>query len=151
MEYLKRFYDGHSIVERYIEGNSDIHIHGLRGKRFECWVIHSAVINELRGVDHGQGDMFIRVGENVQAARPVASIVRLEALNRCLVAGREFPDVAVSPRAFCAPVEAAFVLFDRKLRSLLDASRIEQGKFKHEIVERSPEIIHALPDQDAQH
>ena len=29
MEYLKRFYDESSIVERYIKGNISIHIHGI--------------------------------------------------------------------------------------------------------------------------
>ena len=101
LKYLKRFYDRRSVIERYLEGDMSIHVHGIvtgEGSHMKegCLTIHARIDNDggcgswlnresLNASDNQQASMLVWVGDSLESARPVASITRLQAFNTCLV------------------------------------------------------------------
>jgi hypothetical protein len=55
----------------------------------------------------------------------------------------------VEPTAIYPPLKSLFIVYNRKLRSFMDESTIENSEFVDQIVERGPEIITSLPHNNA--
>jgi len=171
MEYLKRFYDGGSIIERYIKGDISIHIHGIAfgmtpNPKEHCLTFFSGVDNNKsfanslhRQGTHwsydSQGSVLVWVGDTFENAHPVTTEARLEKLDRCLVATRDSSQVTTpiqnlsSLDAIGTQLPILWSIFDRKLCSLLNLPRIQNGKFIDQIIKSSPKVVYSLPDENA--
>ena len=82
LEHLKRFDDPRPIIERYVQGNAEIHLHAAD----TCMVLRD--LSTVTGAGNGVDSLvFVRVVEGAQEFRPCASIARLESSDGCLVFG----------------------------------------------------------------
>lgn len=167
-----------SLAEAYAESRCDIHVHfrarfvegGIAGNwcalfnrvedRFDVADVQ-VVRNEIARTqlcekdDMGQ-PMLVHVGKLVElpkgiAVEPVPSIVRLQLLDDCLRGWRDAPDVALAFREELIALEK-----DGEHRVFLDLLRqrfaqvVGDGEFKGKVVERSPEVVDAVPDDEAE-
>ena len=173
MEYLKRFYDGSSVIERYLKGDISIHVHGIvtgvdSHMKEGCLTLNARVQDDgalgnwvnregLSGSDNRQGFMLVWIGESLESARPVTTITRLQAFNACLVGVRKpskiTPIISNGSTLLPTPthIPSMFSIFDRKLCSLLNLPRIQNGKFVDQIIKSSPKVVYDLADEDAQY
>ena len=133
MEFLKRFYDRRPIVERYLDGKLGVYIHARTGRR--CWCL----IYERAHSYESKSPMLVGVGQVSKRPRPIASRMRLQSLNHCLVFDRKSFETGTNP-----PLPVLYAIFNRKLRTLLNFSRIQEREFVNKIVQGSPQIIYSF-------
>ncbi len=94
-------------------------------------------------------------GETLESVRSVETEESLEKIDMCLVSGGKSWQVT-------APIENLSLLdtfhpllpilwgmFDRKLCSRLNLSRIQNGKFIDQIIKNSPKVVYSLPNENA--
>jgi hypothetical protein len=89
--------------------------------------------------------VFVGVGDVAQQSRPVASVVRLQRLHCCDMAGIESHKASVA-----VPREVLWSVFNGKLRAVLDLPGIKPSKLEDEVVQCGPEIVANFHDQDAE-
>lgn len=156
LDYLKRLYQGHSIVEGYTQHRFDLHLHaewvgtGLCARfraasDLEFNIFSRGIRDDLTARPHGNfsfdtdelimGDhdeflMFVEVTESLQRSGPCASIVRLQLLDCCNMR-------SVEPREHArgVPFEVGWARFDRELQTLASRSRVECGQLDNEVVQ----------------
>lgn len=142
-EFMERFQDQSSILERYIRGELALHVHFVKPSGIGCFLIEAEIDADLTLESrHYQSPVLIRVGQISQNSRPLTTRVRLQEADSCLVFDRESiesPDMRLP---------SLFLVFDRKLRILLDVSRVQDGKFINEVIESGPKVVDRLSDQD---
>lgn len=167
MEYLKRFYDRRSVVERYLKEDISIHVHGIAtwidSDVKECCLTFNTWVDDdwplggrLNGKNFresydGQRSMLVWVGNVPERARPITTIVRLQKLYTCLVSERKALKARLpvgSPKGSIAPT--LFATFDRKLCLLLNLAGIEDGKFIDKIIKGAAKVVYGLADEDAE-
>ena len=139
LELLKRFYERQIVGEQYRDCRLDIHVHGFVGRRAACLVI-TAVEGHSRSPEANVAPVLVRIGEVSEEGNPVASVVWLQGLNRCLVGGRKTLEIVPTSD------ESLRLIFNRKLRALLNLSRIKDGKFVDQVVQGSAQVIQDFPD-----
>jgi len=88
--------------------------------------------------------VFVRIGNVAEAASPAASVVRLKRLDDCNMRGTE----SIQPATFAPPLEVLQLVFNRKLGTIDDLSRIEDGKLEDEVVESRTKIVANFADHD---
>lgn len=147
LKELERFHDKRPILERYLCGDVELHHHGAA----TC-VKSRAVVAVPDNCQ--QPGMLVDVGVKPDPLRPLATLERLQPLERCLVSGRERVQPALfaplgghSVAGICL-VPTLFRVFNQKLRSILDLTRIKDGELVDEEIERSSEVVDCLPDED---
>ncbi len=159
LEYLKRLYDRRPIGELYGSGEHCLHIH-FRSVRHYCAMYcagHIPKIDDMISVGamerkfmissrRNKMDMLVGIGQVFKNGSPIASTVRLQRLDCCNMCAIE----AVEPSSLYAPLKSLFLVFDRKLSALNEISRIEPSEFENQIIERRPDVINDLPNEDAE-
>jgi hypothetical protein len=142
-EFLKRFYDRESILKRYIRGDIDVHLHGVIGRR-RCCLISRVIGGDTVWVNNRKRLMLVGIGHLTENLRPAATAEWLQPLNDCLVASR----YTFEPPAMGLP--SSWRIFNRKLCSLLDISRIEESKFINKIIECRAQVVYGFSNQDTE-
>src|ERR1700730_6234110 len=108
---LQRFYDGHSIAERYAQGWLELHLHITEDNtapfcgRRRCLNSHRIIV----GDDH-EFIVFVEVAEFLKRLHPIASVVRLQPLDCCDMRLGQTLKVSTFPS-----IEVVCAAFDRKL------------------------------------
>jgi len=72
---LQCFYNGRSVAENYLNGDTELHVHWLSSNDCFC-ATHRRAIDHWR-TDGGEMPVFVRVGNLSQSLSPFASLVRL--------------------------------------------------------------------------
>lgn len=157
LEFLKRLYDGLPVVERYLQGKVELHVHFLARDRMLCARYFSRQIEKLEPLSvspkldlksplvKSEVSMFVGVGDIPQFGRPITSSVRLHSLNSCYMSGIE----AVEPSTIFPPLEALSLIFNRKLSAINNLPGIEDSKLIDEIIEGGTKVVANLADDDA--
>jgi len=152
LDFLKRLHDGASIVERYRRVKIDIHVHFLASDGIYCAEYRarcsragepSTDINCGHSDNEHQFPVFVSVRGIAEQACPIASIVRLQPLDCCDMAGVEALETGL-----CPPPEVLWRVFDRKLRTVLRDAGIEFGEFKNEVFEGGSQVVANFSYQD---
>lgn len=155
-EFIDRLSDQTPIGEAYLKGNLTLHMHGWIESRPYCLNAFRPIEGQdHRGVWDGNSEEFVlvRVGNVPQGARPIATLKRLQPADHCLV---WFLDPAQASVSAGIPtlgplfdlLRLMWLVFDRKLRLLLDLARVENGESIDEVIEGTPEVVHNLADKD---
>jgi len=154
---LKALYDGRSIGESYRVGRIDLHIHVVwpvelffphtypfRGKL--CFVCKAYLRGNVANIffDRDEMTMLVHVGESAKQAETLASVVRLEPLEKCDYFDR---DTFQLGRNLIR--ETVWRLFNRKLDTLTDFARGLLGDGVGNLVQRVSEGVGKLSDEDA--
>jgi len=135
---LKSFYDGRSVVERYLDGSIAIHIHLFtRNNHIFMTTIKS---NASIMSDSCKSFVFVGVGESFNEFRPIASIVRLQPLKHCNV----FP--CQSPKVPFLSLEVLFRIYNDKLRLLYDTLGIITGQLIDQVIQSFSQGLYNVPN-----
>jgi hypothetical protein len=122
LEFMKRLYDWRPIVEQYLQGNCELHVHFLTGNGMLCARYRPREIEEAKSFSirpkpsfesssmENEVSVFVGIGDIPQYSRPIASSIRLQILDNCYMSGIE----AIEPSALFPPLESLFYIFDRK-------------------------------------
>lgn len=159
LEFLKRFYDRRSVIERYDTGEMTLHVHGLIGDRWYCETFYRRVRrNSCRKVGGGDNQvvMLVGIGQGSENRSPTTTLKRLQSLDRCLVPwGKEREPGLPAPPPYASMtlggeegLPRIWVIFDRELSSLLSLSAVQVNKLVHEIVESRSQVIDQLSNEN---
>ncbi len=156
LDFLQRLYNRRPIGEQYRQGDRELHIHFLPGATcatFRAPVIEWDRLNQCTtvSVTNGCGEfaMPVWVRDITQASCPLASVVRLQPLDRCYMRGVDSPQCADTVRGVFPSREALWVIFNRELDTYLRRPGIVLGEFMGEVFKRRPEVVARLADQHA--
>ena len=159
LNYLKRLGDRRSIIERYCGGEAELHIH-IAMNRMMCATYRFGNCGERDGIrfvepmgkmdgpatfDVCEFPVLIWIGNVSEGPRPVTSCVRLQPLDCCYMSGVD----ALEPARLNTTIKSLFGVFDGELRHFLLAAGIQLCEFKDEIIERVPEVVCDLADENA--
>ena len=155
LDFLECPYDRRSVWERYVAGHVNLHVHGsIDGMRCCAWVAANptevtfkttiAPSSDIASATH-EMSVFIGIGTLTEQPRPIASVVRLQPLNCCNMAGAD----AFEPTSLWVSNKIFFRIYNRKLRAALLSAGIEYGQLENEIIESTSEIVTNLPHQNA--
>jgi hypothetical protein len=78
-----------------------------------------------------------------KSPRPIASLERLQPLDACNMRGVHSYEPRLAVR-----VETTWLVFNRKLCAILRDAGIELCELENEVIERPPEVVADLPDQN---
>jgi hypothetical protein len=155
-EFLKRLYDRRSVSEQYCAGGQlDLHVHIRVGDGMFCakyrkrQAIEIAISKGINcrpksSIDTNEFPVRVWITQGLESSRPIVSVVRLQPLYCC---DMTFVD-SLEPSLLLPPSEMLFRAFNWKLRSVLREAGIMFGEFKNEIIERAPQIITNLPNEN---
>jgi len=122
----------------------DIHFHPTCVTPF-CLVFRRRQEDHCVSRDRNEFDVFTDIGETREKARPVASIVRLCALDHCDVFGTDAAKITgpVFPKVICTA-------FDWKLKASRDflLRRIESRERGDQIIEGRSQVLHDIIDDN---
>lgn len=146
LEYLERWYDRRKVVERYANGDIELHVHLLCALGRVCANYRSV---DQRPSHRGEVAVLVWIREPPEPRRPLASSVRLQVLDHPDMACVQADEVGALP--VHSRDEALWRIFDRELRALLDLSGVEPGQGKDEIVKGSTKVVDRLADENEKH
>ena len=156
LDFFERLYDRRPIWERYVAGHVNLHVHGsIDGMRCCAWVAANLTQVIFKTSEDPSSDVtsarhempvFIRIGTLAEQPRPIASLVRLQSLDYCDMAGVD----AFEATSLCVPNKVLFRVHNRKLRAALLGAGIEYGQFENKIIESTSEVVTNLPHQNAE-
>ena len=139
-QLLECVYDGRPIAERYMKGDDIIHVHGLAGdyRFYGTWRPSDA---DWAG-KNCKVAVFVGIGDTGECLRPIASVTRLQPLDRCnmLVADTFESSLPVGP-------EALFRILNKKLRALYDLAGIEASQVINQVIQSGSQIVDDLPNE----
>lgn len=155
LKFLERFYNRTAIFEQKGRDKYSLHLHGRTNTTRLCIRMHTSIPRDAAMRDD-ETPMLIRIGEFLKVSGPLTTFERLELAQYCLVFGRNPAQLRMLSGG--RPISNQFVLlppllwpvFNRKLRTVLDFSRIQEGKFMDQVIKRGPQVINGLTDQDIQ-
>lgn len=157
-DFLKCLYDGHSVIERYSRLKIDLHVHFLAGERMWCAnyrkrksgiidIAKRRVIGQCgRAAQLWEFPVLVFIRKVNERCRPIASLVRLEPLDRCDMSGID----ALAPGILCPTSELIFSVYERKIREILRRAGIEFRDLKDQIFEGGSEIVANLADPNGE-
>jgi len=157
LDFLKRLYDRRSIAELYIQGEIDLHMHFFSGHGVACARYSAGEIEEAQSVGCGinlkheialvimKTPVLVWVGEIAKNLSPIASTVRLQSLDCCYMRGIE----AIEPSAILPKRESLLLAFDRELRAIYDATRVQDGKLVNKVIHSCSQIVTNFTNQHA--
>lgn len=154
LEFVKRLYDGRPIAELYRIGLTGIHLHVAPKLIGQERLFH--ICCRLRSKTQLKDDLTVKLNESEfpmlvwirqvsEDARPFTTFVQLQALNVCDMRGVE----SLEPPFLNGQREAILGVINRKLRAILNLTRVENGERIDEIVETGAEIVNGFPTKNA--
>ncbi len=140
-QLLESVYDRRSVVERYVDGDIVIHVHGFASDYRFCATWH-------RGDDDWAGNpckvpVFVGIGEIAEYLRPLASITRLQPLDHCNMLVADTFEPGVPPT-----LEDLWFIIDRKLCTLDDLLGIELSQVIYKVVQSRPQVVDGFPNEN---
>lgn len=151
LEYLQRIYDWRSVGERYVMGACNVHVHIRRPNGVAVCFVYRWRLSSTTPVIEGPGfqesremPVFVWIREGAKEFRPVASFVRLQALDACYMG-----IVDTLQERVTVTRKILWCVVDRELRSILGVPGVQPGEGIDEIVEGGAEIVDRFPNQDA--
>jgi hypothetical protein len=144
LDHLKRFYNGH-IAENYAQSGLELHFDITEndtspfGGRCRCLDSHRVVVS-----DNHEFVVFVEVAESLKRARPGASVVWLQPLDRGDMRLSQPFQVSTFP-----PIEFVWAAFDGKLCSSSLLAGIQSGELPYQIIERASQANGDIPDKDS--
>src|SRR5581483_1956578 len=161
---LKGLYRRDAVGDRYRDGQCELHFHMAAAADVDllpaCFRVRVAGVEEreILGIESPAcGDrnvrvklrdeqvelpVLVRVGKASEGARPVASLVRLVALDQCDVFFAEAFEIGRPPRL----AEDVLPVLDRKLRALLLDAGVMRGKLEDDVVEGGAQVVDGLSE-----
>ncbi len=149
LENLKRWDDRRPVIERYLDMTTVLHIHFDAEGVLACGSCRANPKSgeaEWRASKGVKMPMFVWVRDFADALRPVASIVRLQFLDRCDMGLAEALQV---PRS--KTLELLWGVHDEELRTALQGARVSSGECVDEVVECRSQIVDGLADEDTEY
>lgn len=165
LEYLKRLYDGRSIIEGYETGNVELHVHGRftilcdfdieHDSRLEVGAGHGMRDSHVCGVvthflrdglvmfTDSESPMLVWIGDGSESFRPTDSVIRLQFLDQCRMSVINAAQVGLAPS-----LESVWRVLDRELSSVLDCPAIQSGQFVDQEIESGSQMIDDFTDKD---
>jgi hypothetical protein len=160
MQFLKRLYDGESIIEGYEKGEVVLHVHWSAGRRFlelqddiqplssgrrerVCGVIASFDSERSVMTMDAKMSMLVWVGNGSEPSRPVNSFVWLQFLNTCCMNIADASEVGFAPS-----LESRVRILNWELSAVLRSAGIEDGQFVNEVIQSTPKVIDDLPHKN---
>ncbi len=149
LKLLECCYNRQSILERYVAGNLEIHVHGIVGETQFCF---TCTANIKGCFENGEVPVLVWIRDAGKGFCPVASVARLKLLDHFDMALIETPEIDdVFPWVInCTYTlgEHLFTIFDRKLRSMDDLVGIKACQLINNIIKGRTQIIYNLPNQN---
>jgi len=144
-ELLQSFYDRRPIAERYRDGSVAVHIHCFAGEDSFCI---SWINADSDGAPKGSKVLvFVGVGEINEPLHPVASLKRLQPLNRCDMVAAEISFQTIPAEEL---VKEFFRVCDRKLCSLYNLPSIEAREFINQVLQGGSEVLDDIAKDSAE-
>lgn len=148
IDFIKRLYDRRPVVEQYLDGDCDIHVHFTTGIHRWCanYISCRAAGVSVKGdapSDVDESVVLVEVVEVPEHRDPVASLVRLQTLDHCNMGFVDALEVGVTPSG-----EAIGVAFNRELSARWLSISSQEGKSVDEIIQRAAEIVTNFTNQN---
>lgn len=145
MELAKRFSGIKSILQSYLKGTMELHLHLSVIGDGVCIRCLDAAGHAAR-LNVSKMSMFVAVGQSVKHLEQRESVVRLKPLNQCDLFGCQ---ILQGPSS--GPVrslwEILLALINRKLSAFLFSPSVIESKVVNDVVQRSASVKGILADQ----
>ena len=134
-------YDGRSLSELYLNGETILHIHGLASDYRFCATLRNAKDSEGEG--YSKPHVFVRIRQLSESACPVASVIGLQPLNNCDMFVADAFELGFAPSS-----EDLFAIINNKLRAIFDFARIRACQLIDEVIQGSSQVVNDFPNED---